>query len=317
MQKPTEPSHGASSSPGKEMLQKRLKELIPSSISPLYDAARYSLLAQGKMLRPSLVLAAAHAFGAEANLALDPACALEMVHTYSLIHDDLPCMDDDDLRRGKPTLHKVFPEGIALLAGDYLLTYAFEVIAHAPRLSLDQKLRLVQILSRAAGSQGMIGGQAADIDAAGEEIDEASLLQMHRGKTGALLAAALQFGAVVGGAPESLFVPLENLGVEIGLAFQFLDDLLDATSNSAVLGKNVKRDAALKKPTAVTFYGIEGVGRKLEEFEISIARRISKLPSGAPMISSLLEQNLWSRNLLTRPSTGAENILPEGRISSK
>jgi geranylgeranyl diphosphate synthase type II len=184
---------------------------------------------------------------------------------------------------------------MALLAGDYLLTHSFEILGHAPGLSAGQKLRLVQILSRAAGSGGMMGGQATDISAVGVEIDEESLLRMHRNKTGALLAASLQFGAVIGGASESIDPLLENLGLEIGLAFQFLDDLLDATSSSEILGKNVKRDATLEKPTAVSFYGIEEVERKLLQFEASIARKLHELPSGAPLIAALLQRNLWAR----------------------
>lgn len=281
-----------------DRVNQRLEQLIPDSPSPLYAAARYSLLSPGKRLRPSLVLATAATFGADLESALDPACAIEMVHTYSLIHDDLPCMDDDDLRRGKPTLHKVFPEGIALLAGDYLLTDSFEVLGNAPKLSAEERLRLVQILSRSAGSQGMIGGQAADIGSAGNGIEEKALLEMHRGKTGALLAASLQFGAVVGRASETIYPLLMSLGYEIGLAFQFLDDLLDAVSSKEALGKNVKRDAALQKPTAVAFYGIEGVEMKLQAFETSIHQRLLELPAGAPLIGDLLWQNLWARKTL-------------------
>lgn len=278
-----------------ECINARLEELVPDSPNPLYKAARYSLLSPGKRLRPCLVLATAAAFGGNITAAIDPACAIEMIHAYSLIHDDLPCMDDDDLRRGKPTLHKVFPEGMALLAGDYLLTYAFEVLGNAQNLSAEKTLTLVQILSRYAGAYGMIGGQAIDISSAGGEIDEKSLLEMHRGKTGALLAASLQFGAVVGSASDSAFSLLEKLGFEIGLAFQFLDDLLDATSTQEVLGKNVKRDAALKKSTAVGVYGIQGVEKKLQEFEASIQEKLLDLPDGAPLIASLLQKHLWAR----------------------
>lgn len=280
-----------------QFINNRLEELIPDSPSSLYAAARYSLLSPGKRLRPSLVLAAAETFGVNREKALDPACAIEMVHAYSLIHDDLPCIDNDDLRRGRPTLHKVFPEGIALLAGDYLLTYSFEILGKAPKLSPEQRLSLVQILAKAAGADGMIGGQAVDVGAAGMELNEQALLDMHRGKTGALLAAALLFGAVIGEAPETIFSHLENLGNEIGLAFQFLDDLLDATSSKDILGKNVKRDAALKKPTAVAFYGIDGVKKKLHDFESSIVKQLSSLPEGAPQIASLLKQHLWSRKM--------------------
>jgi geranylgeranyl diphosphate synthase, type II len=278
-----------------QRVNQRLDGLIPDSSSPLYAAARYSLLSQGKRLRPALVLAMAATFGGDLAKALDPACAIEMVHTYSLIHDDLPCMDDDDLRRGRPTLHKVFPEGIALLAGDYLLTYSFEVIGSAPKLTSEQRLRLSQILAFAAGSQGMVGGQAADICSAGGKIEEAALLEMHRGKTGALLAASLQFGAVAAEAPETILPLITSLGFEIGLAFQFLDDLLDATASKEVLGKNSQRDAALQKPTAVALYGIKGVEEKLGRFEDRVHERLLELPGGAPLIAGLLHHNLWAR----------------------
>jgi geranylgeranyl diphosphate synthase, type II len=282
-----------------QRVNRRLDELIPDSTSPLYAAARYSLLSPGKRLRPALVLATCATFGGEVETAIDPASAIEMVHTYSLIHDDLPCMDDDDLRRGRPTLHKVFPEGIALLAGDYLLTTSFEVIGNAPKLNSDQRLALVQILAFAAGSEGMIGGQAADISSAGGQIGKEALLEMHRGKTGALIAAALQFGAVAAHAPASALPLLKSLGTEIGLAFQFLDDLLDATSSKEVLGKKTGRDAALKKPTAAALYGIKGVEENLLRFEEAIRKHLLDLPEAAPLIAALLHQNLWAR----RPSS--------------
>ncbi|MBM3184118.1 MAG: polyprenyl synthetase family protein [Chlamydiae bacterium] len=167
----------------KEIIDERLKELIPSPKTSLYESTRYALLSPGKRFRPSLVMAVAASLGADPKIALDPACAIEMVHTYSLIHDDLPCMDNDDLRRGRPTLHKAFDEGLALLTGDYLLTYSFEILSNTAVLSTSQKLQMVQILSHAAGSHGMIGGQAIDLDMTGKSIDEATLYEMHHGKT--------------------------------------------------------------------------------------------------------------------------------------
>jgi len=279
----------------KHQIDRRLEELIPCSSDTLYAAARYSLLSPRKRLRPSLVLAAAQTFGPSWEPALDVACAIEMIHAYSLIHDDLPCMDDDDLRRGKPTLHKVYPEGMALLAGDYLLTFAFETISRAESLTAEQRLLCIQILSQAAGSAGMIGGQASDIESAGQAIPEEALLQMHRKKTGALIAASLQCGAAAGGCCQDALLPLETLGMEIGLAFQFLDDLLDATSNSSVLGKIVQRDAAMGKATAVSLYGIEKVEKKLKQFSASISSCLNRLPGGAPLIKSLIEEHLWKR----------------------
>lgn len=279
----------------RKQIDARLEDLIPAASSSLFHAARYSLLSPGKRLRPSLVLGTAMLFHKNSEPALDPACAIEMIHVYSLIHDDLPCMDNDDLRRGKPTLHKVVSEGMALLAGDYLLTFAFEIIANAQKLDPMQKVHLVQILSRSGGAQGMIGGQATDIEAAGQVIDEASLLQMHHLKTGALFAASLQFGAISVSAPPSYLPFLERLGLEIGLAFQFLDDLLDATASSEVLGKNVKRDALLKKPTAIQFYGIQGTKKRLADLRLSIDTQLQSLPQKAPLITALLHLYLWSR----------------------
>ncbi len=276
------------------MIARRLDELIPPGES-LRDAARYSLLSPGKRIRPLLVLTAIGMFHIDPLLGLDPACAIEMIHVYSLIHDDLPCMDDDDLRRGRPALHKVFPEGMALLAGDYLLTYAFEVLAKAPHLSPEQRLHLIQILSHAAGSEGMAGGQAIDIASTGKTIDETTLLRMHRGKTAAIFAAALQFGAVIGGASDPIRSMLESLGMEIGLAYQFLDDLLDATSTAKILGKQVRGDAAKGKTTAASLYGIEKVEKKLGQFEQSIKDRFAQLPPGGSSLEALVGQFLWER----------------------
>jgi geranylgeranyl diphosphate synthase type II len=193
----------------------------------LFEAARYSLFSGGKRLRPLLTLTTAEAYGAPLINALHPACALELVHTYSLIHDDLPCMDDDDLRRGKPTLHKVYAEGHAVLTGDFLLTYAFQVLSESPNLSAEQRLALIQVLSQAAGPNGMIGGQVVDIASEGKTLDWKTLEFMHLGKTAALFAAAILFGGIIGNAPASDLPKLEEIGLKFGLAFQIADDLDD------------------------------------------------------------------------------------------
>ncbi|MBS0625347.1 MAG: polyprenyl synthetase family protein [Verrucomicrobia bacterium] len=255
------------------LIEKRLDELVPNRDEPLYCAARYSLLAPGKRLRPQLVLAAAESLGADIKLALDPACAVEMIHTYSLIHDDLPCMDDDDLRRGRPTLHKVFGEGMALLAGDYLLTYAFEVLANAPGLTAQQKIGLVLTLAQKGGSDGMIGGQAIDISSQGKEIDQATLEKMHIGKTAALFTACLEFGAVIANADSATREHLKLMGQDAGLAYQILDDILDETATAAELGKRPGTDAAKNKPTAVSLYGLEGAASQLEALTSSLFER--------------------------------------------
>lgn len=260
------------------LIEQRLDKLIPPRNDPLVLAARYSLLAPGKRLRPQLVLAAAEAFGAKVEKALDPACAVEMIHTYSLIHDDLPCMDDDDLRRGVPSLHKVHGEAIALLAGDYLLTYAFEVLSKAPFLSAEQRIELVQTLAHASGSEGMIGGQAIDIAAEGTQIDQDKLIKMHKGKTAALLAASLTCGAIIADASDKEKKKMHRIGLEIGLAYQILDDILDSTQTTEELGKPAGSDAKKNKPTAITVYGLEGAQKKLEDTKKAAFQHLDSFP---------------------------------------
>ncbi len=182
-----------------ELIEKRLHELIPARDETIFEAARYSLLSSGKRIRPLLTLATAGVYGVNPFLAIDPACAIEMIHSYSLIHDDLPCMDNDDLRRGKPTLHKVYGDAMALLAGDYLLTYAFEVIANAQTLGREQRIQMIKSISIRSSAPGMIGGQALDIDSEGKEIDEDTLLQIHHGKTASLIKACLEVGSLAAG----------------------------------------------------------------------------------------------------------------------
>ena len=229
----------------------------------IHRAARYSLFAGGKRIRPLLVLAAGEAVGGLAEDLLPLACAAEMVHTYSLIHDDLPAMDNDDLRRGKPTSHKVFGEAIAILAGDALLTRAFHLLADvAPAASPDvvrRRLRAAAILGEAAGTAGLIGGQVADLEAEGrDDVTLAELERLHRAKTGALLAACVVGGAVLGGAGESDLARLGQYGEAVGLAFQVVDDVLDATEGAEKLGKTAGKDAAAGKATYVRLTGLDG-----------------------------------------------------------
>lgn len=210
----------------RSLIDETLQQLIPKSGEHLFEMAQYSLEG-GKRLRPMLTLAVAEAFGTPLERAIQPACAIELVHTYSLIHDDLPCMDDDDERRGKPTLHKAYPESHAVLTGDYLLTFAFEVIATSPHISSGEKVELIHILSHRSGEKGMIGGQLLDISG------DCSL-EMAQKKTGALIEAALEFGAVVSGFE---LAPLQLIGTHLGLAFQIIDDLLDEDGITSSLGK--------------------------------------------------------------------------------
>ncbi len=248
------------------MVERALADLCPTvgdavSYAILPEAQRYSLLAGGKRIRPILVLAFCRLFGGVAQDALAYACALEMIHTYSLIHDDLPCMDDDDLRRGRPTNHKIYGEAFALLAGDALLTDAFALAAENPCLDGQTNARAVATLSRAAGSHGMAGGQALDL--LGEREDHRpdldTLMLTYRLKTGALLCAAARLGAMAAGVGEGdpRMADAVRYAEGIGLAFQIVDDILDVTADEATLGKTVGSDAAGGKTTTLSFYTVE------------------------------------------------------------
>ncbi len=248
------------------------KLLAPTSDLPesLRKAMRYSLFAGGKRLRPTLVLAAAECCELAPRKALKVAAALEMIHTYSLIHDDLPAMDDDDLRRGKPTNHKVFGEALAILAGDALLTKAFEVAAeNAADLKLDALAtsRLIGLIAYGAGGEGMVGGQVADLAAEGSsrranKAASARMLEsVHRRKTGALIVASLDAGALLAGAPTSLRDSLRNYGESIGLAFQIADDVLDVVGDKKKMGKRGS-DRDNKKLTYASLYGVDGARAK-------------------------------------------------------
>jgi geranylgeranyl diphosphate synthase type II len=227
----------------------------------IHRAVRYSLFAGGKRIRPLLVLAASDAVGGARADAMPLACAVEMIHTYSLIHDDLPAMDNDDLRRGKPTSHKVFGEAIAILAGDALLTRAFhlmaELPAEAPVDAVRRRLRATAILGEACGTTGLIGGQVVDLESEGRKVAAAELEALHRAKTGALLGACVVGGAVLAGADAATLERLERYARGIGLAFQIVDDVLDATEGAEKLGKTAGKDQAAQKATYVGIHGLE------------------------------------------------------------
>ncbi len=240
----------------------------PDCAAVVGEAMRYSVFAGGKRLRPCLTLAAADAIerGASAT-ALPAACAIEMIHTYSLIHDDLPAMDDDTLRRGRPTLHVVYGDGIAILAGDGLHAEAFgllarEPITHDPAL-VARKLRVVQVVGDAAGANGMVGGQAIDLQAAGQVpghpivLDADGLRAMHARKTGALIRASAASGAMLAGASDDLVAAVDRYAAEVGLAFQIVDDILDVEGDQASLGKTTGKDAAGDKPTYPALFGLD------------------------------------------------------------
>ena len=239
-----------------------LTHMLPAE-GPLADhitAMRYSLFAGGKRVRPILCLAAAEALGADPQPLLPVACALECIHTYSLIHDDLPAMDNDDLRRGMPTNHKKFGEAAAILAGDGLLSYAFELLsmpAVAEQISPSAQVRIIRHIARAVGPLGMVGGQALDIEAEGKAIPFDALQQIHRCKTGALITAAVQAGALGGQATEEQFAALTAYGEHLGLAFQIVDDLLNVEGTTEELGKAAGSDAQKQKATYPAFFGVD------------------------------------------------------------
>lgn len=227
----------------------------------LHEAMRYAVLGGGKRVRPLLVYAAGEVSRAAADALDCAALAVEYVHTYSLIHDDLPCMDDDVLRRGRPTLHVAFDEATAMLAGDALQAEAFAVLAAAP-LAAAARAELVGALAHAAGTAGMCGGQALDLQAVGTALSAAALERMHRMKTGALLAAAVAMGVLAGGANAEIRAAGERYGAAIGLAFQIVDDILDVEATSEQLGKTAGKDARQNKPTYVSLLGLDGARRR-------------------------------------------------------
>ncbi|HLH38592.1 MAG TPA: farnesyl diphosphate synthase [Bryobacteraceae bacterium] len=226
--------------------------------SIIHRAMRYSLFAGGKRVRPVLAIAAADAVCDQAEGVEEAACVLELIHTYSLIHDDLPALDNDDLRRGRPTCHKVFGEAIAILAGDALLTRAFEVLSKLERVDADRRIQLVRELATASGTVGgMIGGQVNDLEGEGKHPTAELLESIHRAKTGALLRASVRIGAIYAGASDRQLQALTRYGEHIGLAFQIVDDVLDVEQPSAALGKTAGKDAQQHKITFPAVYGIE------------------------------------------------------------
>jgi geranylgeranyl pyrophosphate synthase len=281
------------------MVDQALERFVPADRQPLivWDAMRYSLLAGGKRLRPLLVLAAAEAVASQQRapadqaqaLALPCACALELIHTYSLVHDDLPAMDNDVLRRGRPTAHVVYGEGMAILSGDALLTEAFALLATEPRevagVGLaelgSRKVAAIRLIANAAGAEGMVGGQAIDLRAAAsdaEPLDADRLKDMHARKTGALIRAATLAGATMAGATETQCAAIAEYAAHVGLAFQIVDDILDVEGASADLGKTAGKDAAAGKPTYPSLYGLEHSKQLASE---CIAKALAALERGS------------------------------------
>ena len=274
-------------------IEEALVRFLPLSCPPgVYEAMRYSLLAGGKRLRPLLTLAAAETVAGAASpehavqWALPAACAIEFIHTYSLIHDDLPAMDNDSLRRGRPTLHIVHGEGMAILAGDGLLTEAFTLMANEPRdpAQTARKLRTIGVVATAAGALGMVGGQSLDLQAVGSAatFDAVSLQDMHARKTGAIIRAAAAAGAIMAGGDEDMIRAVEEYGRHLGLAFQIVDDILDVEGEAKDLGKTAGKDAKAGKPTYPSIYGLDASRRLASErMESALAGlRAAGLPPG-------------------------------------
>ncbi len=247
-----------------EQLVKELNERDPLN-KTLCESMKYSLMAGGKRLRPIMLMAAADAVGAKGTDYLTTGCAMEMIHTYSLIHDDLPAMDDDDYRRGKLTNHKVYGAGMATLAGDALLTLAFEVMLRQQGVSAETLVQVVREISQAAGPDGMGGGQALDLESEGKQISMETMKKIHLGKTGALFRAAIRSGAILGGASEDELQALTVYADNFGLAFQITDDILDVIGDEKVIGKPVGSDEKNHKSTYVTLTSLEEAQRLAQE----------------------------------------------------
>ena len=257
------------------LLGEPLSEFVMAApeLEQLFSAGQYSLTSGGKCIRASLVYAAAHiqeGDGSADDTTLDyVACAVEMIHTYSLVHDDLPAMDDDDFRRGRPSCHKAFGEAIAILVGDALQCRAFELLVDAPGLTAEQKVSMVKTLSAAAGPRGMVGGQAMDITVTDTHIGFSQLQSMHALKTGALIRASLALGGCAVGASVEQLAALDDYGRDIGLAFQVIDDILDVEGDTDILGKTQGKDGNANKPTYVKLMGLKGAKDEAQRLQAS------------------------------------------------
>lgn len=269
-----------------------LERLLPAESVPpssIHTAMRYSVFAGGKRMRPILCLESARIFASEGTPALHPACAIEFIHTYSLIHDDLPALDNDDLRRGKPTCHKKFGEAIAILAGDGLLTLAFETIGAAP-VPAERRVAMLREIAGAAGTvNGMVGGQVADLEAERKPVDANMLEYIHRSKTAALIRASVTAGALCAGALPDDVARLRRFGETIGWAFQVTDDILDVEESSAALGKTAGKDLAQQKATYPAMYGLERSHQMARELATKAIDELSPYADRAARLREIAE----------------------------
>jgi geranylgeranyl diphosphate synthase type II len=280
------------------VVEAQLERLLPGeSVQPpsIHQAMRYSVFAGGKRIRPILSLESARIFEADVMHALYPGCAIEFIHTYSLIHDDLPALDNDDLRRGKPTCHKKFGEATAILAGDALLTLAFEALAAAP-VSAERRVAMVTEVATAAGTvNGMVGGQVADLEAEGKKVGPEALEYIHRSKTAALIRASVTSGALSAGASPEDVGRLRRFGETIGWAFQVTDDILDVEESSAALGKTAGKDIAQQKATYPAVFGLERSHKIAEELSTKAIAELQVYGNRAERLRTIAEFLVFRR----------------------
>jgi geranylgeranyl diphosphate synthase type II len=286
----------------REKIDRFLDQAVPDGQAApkiLYESMRYSLLGGGKRIRPILTMAASEAVGSQNDSILPFAAALEFIHTYSLVHDDLPAMDNDDFRRGRPTNHKTYGEGMAILAGDALLTMAFELCSN-PKLKdsvpQDRQVQIIQELAVGSGHGGMVGGQVLDIQAENQDIDLGSLQTIHNFKTGRLIRASVRIGGIFGGASSSQLDSLTGYSEDIGLAFQIADDVLNMTGTREELGKDAGTDAKRGKKTYPTFYGVEGARELAEQCIKRAINRLDEFDQKADPLRAIADYIISRRN---------------------
>lgn len=277
----------------RELTDKTLNELIPSSETEpkeLHEAIRWSVFAGGKRFRPALVLAVGRIFGADDAQLLCTAAAVEMIHTYSLIHDDLPAMDDDDLRRGRETCHIKFDEATAILAGDCLQALAFQAIAEDENLAHDIRVKLIAEIARAEGTPfGMVAGQYFDLQAEGKSISIEQLERIHQSKTGAMITVSAQAGAIIANSSENEFQAITNYSAKLGLLFQITDDLLDITQSTEVLGKTAGKDLVAEKATYPSLYGLEKAQELAQKVHAEACQELDKIEKDTEVLRLLVD----------------------------
>jgi geranylgeranyl diphosphate synthase type II len=275
-----------------ERVDKALDGFLPKATTKpatIHRAMRYSLFAGGKRMRPVMCLAAAEACGGKAEAALPAACAVECVHTYSLVHDDLPCMDDDDLRRGRPTSHKVFGEGVAVLAGDALLTQAFEILASAKPTARHSVAAMIRELAVAAGSLKLVAGQVADLEGEGKKATRGELRFIHERKTAAMIETSLRLGAMSANATPVRMAALTDFGRNLGLAFQVIDDILDVTQTSEKLGKSAGKDVSAEKTTYPSVIGLEASRKEARKLTAAALKALAPFGSKASRLREIAD----------------------------